>query len=151
MPFDELERRVADLRREGWAVDIGEPQSDVSLRRIEAALECSLRGTYRDFVLRFGHAFVTDDLVCGVVGSDPLADEPGNVVYETLRARAELGVPDGLIVIGRSHDDHGFAICLDLRNDGGVEPPVVRWDPSARGTVHWCDSFEKFLLEHRLA
>ncbi len=144
-----IEARLEIASSRGWGTGAGEAQPPSIVADVEILLEVRLPLEYKEFLHHFGYLSVTNRYVCGVVSPDLLAQEAGNVVYETLNARETLGIPRHLVVISRDHDDHGYAICLDLRTVE-CEAPVVCWDPSAGRTTRWYKSFEQFLLEHLL-
>jgi hypothetical protein len=144
-----IEARLQAISSRGWGTGVGESQPAAIVAEVESLLAVRLPPEYKEFLQHFGYLSVTDRYVCGIVSPDLSAQEAGNVVYETLNARESLGIPNHLVVISRDHDDHGYAICLDLR-DIEREAPVVCWDPSVRRTTRWYRSFEPFLLEHLL-
>jgi hypothetical protein len=135
---NDIEEALSRVRATGRVIDLGESQSDDAIQAIEARLAVELPDDYKQFIREYGFLMIADVAVTGVVTADPLTDETGNTVAETLRAR-ELGLPTQLIVVRA--DEEGYPLCIDA--SGAVITYAIgrgKITPSYR-------SFRDFLLE----
>ena len=102
--FTGLCDRLAGLG-EDWVHE--EPPTAEDLDRLEHALAGRLPPSYRAFLLAYGGGSFPSwhFRLCQVRRGDPLAEEDGQVFGQTLRNRAEYGMPLGRVVIEQQARD----------------------------------------------
>ena len=81
----------------------------------------------------------------GPVGGQALGQRPGGLCADTLRLRAEKGLPEHFLVI---QPDERFPYCLDTsRPPPEGEYPVVCYQFEAQRVEHLADTFVEWLVE----
>jgi hypothetical protein len=104
--------------------------STEDVARSEALLGATFPPSYRRFLTALGSCEAGSEEFLGVYRTAALGDTLLGTVTETLEARADLGLPDSLLVI--QFDGMGGLVSLDVsRLDEEGEAPVVAWDPGS--------------------
>ena len=147
-----VERVRRRLREHDRSCRIAGPVAETAISAAEEALGVTFPPSYRTFLRTFGgiaippHLGIVHDFV-GVTPS-PDADEVGDVVKQTLRARAERKLADHLVVVGMGAQYQEW-FCLDAsRAQANGEYPVLMFD--ARDNAldqQFYDDFGQMLAE----
>jgi hypothetical protein len=146
-----IEQLIVEIESLGEVFTWHGPQSEAGIAELEHALGVMLPLSYRAFLLRYGGGGIQAQIgISGIYNNEPLSMELETAYGDTLRMRAEWGLPPHLIVIERG-DEHFPPMCLDTsrRELDGEYPVVGFWLPS-RTVSH--DSYASFAtyLEHSL-
>jgi hypothetical protein len=143
--MDEAEKLIASLQAQGRQVWLAGPQTEETIAELERVLAVRLPPSYRAFLTQFGAVTVQGASVSGILGGQPLGQGPGGLYADTLRLRAENGLPDHLLVI---QPDDRFPYCLDIsRSSLEGEYPVVCYQFEAQRVEHLADTFAEWLVE----
>ncbi len=94
---------------------------------LEKLLKLSFPKSFKDFLQAYGGGGVVDAEISGIEDNDASLDYGGTVYGDTLVAREDYDLPDGLAVIFFRDDE--ICWCLDTRSVGlDVECPVVSYN-----------------------
>jgi hypothetical protein len=153
-PVERVRELVENLRRQG--VDVGVMEDDelpraADINGVEQALGVQFPEDYRVHLRTFGSIAIEPMIweTAVVERDDPLAEQAGDVYAETMSARQEHSLPEGLVVVSADPEGHDCD-CLDLRTPR-AGTPVVRFEFSS-GTVvqELAKSFTQY-VENELA
>lgn len=119
--MNRLMERIADVAGEVLAG----PQSQSRVAAAEARLNVRFPASYRQFLLKFGSGIIGSSEIYGITRDLEDSGIP-SVVWATLRARRDLGLPDAAVLVGYDGGE-GYYV-LDLSRAGPTgDVPVVRW------------------------
>jgi antitoxin YobK len=138
-----IEQLIAEIESLGEVFTWYAPATETSIAALEHAFEVRLPPSYRAFLARHGGGGIRAwKGVSGIWDNDPLDLNLGTAYGDTMRMRAERGMPNHLIVIARG-DEHFPPKCLDTsRSNSDGEYPVVAFSLMSRSIS--TDSFANF-------
>lgn len=140
--MDNIDKLVSQIYPDDIDIDFNGPQTEQSIETVEVALGYRLPPSYRQFVLEYGGSTI----ISGIYGNQPLAEHVGNVVFDTLRTRAD-GLADHYIVIYRDLDTEQV-VCLNaLESDCNGEYPVFMYDIYSNKYQLIADHFMNYIEE----
>jgi cell wall assembly regulator SMI1 len=147
-----IEQLIAEIEALGEVFTWYAPATEASIAALEQAFGVRLSPSYRAFLAHYGGGGIRAwKGISGIWNNDPLDLNLGTAYGDTVRMRAERGMPDHLIVVARG-DEHFPPICLDTSRPGpDGEYPVVAFFLMSR-TIS-TDSYTNFAeyLEEDLA
>lgn len=119
---------VAELDALGGTFWFG-PAPEQVIASAEEQLGCELPSSFKEFLRKTGGGGQSEQEISGVA-HDASEDEAGTIVGDTLRCRAEFGLPAGLVVVFFHFDE--VCWCLDTRSTVDGECPVVSYSLALR-------------------
>jgi hypothetical protein len=139
-------RLIEQLRAAGGEVDVSGAVGDAAIRQVEQALGVPLPASYRVFLREFGAIDVGMRTIGGIYWEDrPLVQIRGNVHWNTVQQREELGLREELLVLEIQEDE--WYACLDTAYERGGECPVRGIDrPPMKGNRVITRSFGAYVL-----
>ena len=123
-----VEQLIAEIQSLGEVFEWYAPATEASIAALEQAFGVRLPPSYRAFLARYGGGGIQAyDGISGIWNNNPLTLNLGTAYGDTMRMRAERGMPDHLIVIARG-DEHFPPMCLDTSRPGPEEEyPIVAY------------------------
>jgi len=134
-----LERSHHDVFWQGGA-------SAEAINELEALLGALLPASFRDFLVSYGGGGVVEEEISGIEDDAPVLENRGTVYGDTLRCRADYGLPAGLAVI--YCDDNDAVWCLATDEMANGECPVVSFDVFSKTNSPIAGDFRSFFLEY---
>ncbi len=120
------------------------------VREVESRLEVQLPADFVEFLTLVGGVMFGDSCINGVV--HPIEDPSGGLVFsETMRARAEYGLPARYVVLETEDDE--FFYCLDTASGNGTVPvmgielPRLHVETFAPNFTTYLNDFVTLLVE----
>lgn len=124
--MEAIDKLIEKARGSGTDVWIAGPATTADINAVECALQVEFPPSYREFLANYGAMSFGDSAVSGITDEGVLVGNGGSVHFDTLRLRAEAGLPVQLVVVG-VHED--WAYCLDTsRRMLGGECSVVNFE-----------------------
>lgn len=119
--------------------------SDEQITLLEERLSVNLPESFKEFLRYFGGGGVEDSEISGIEDNDASLDYGGTVLGDTLAAREDYDLPEGLAVI--FYEDEEICWCIDLRDQSNAE--IVSYDVfSKRIASKVSENFEAFFQEY---
>jgi hypothetical protein len=141
----DLEELFGELRSLEEKIEFNGAKSEELVTSLETALGVKFPPSYRQFLLNFGGAFLTGNIISGIYESAPLMPNEGSTFGDTQRYREVFGMPNYLIVVAPDED---APYCLDSREtDENGEMPVVCYTFHTKHIGVIAESFEEYLIE----
>lgn len=123
------------------------PKSEAAVAAAESSLGCSFPPSYRTFLRELGCGGFYGFEAYGLVSEGGSVQGVPDAVWMTKKARADLGLPESLVVIAA--DGMGGLYVLDTDCQGSdYECPVRVWETGPGLTEYVADSFGEFLLNN---
>jgi translation initiation factor RLI1 len=137
-----LIERIRKHDRVGLIVPVGMGVVDV----VQDALHVTFPKSYRVFLQTFGAVFIWNEYLSGITDSEkPLEVVRGNVYWDTIQTREEIGLPEHMVVVQVCDDE--FYQCLDTSQMKRGECPVLGIDrPPMRGRSVLAKNFTEHFL-----
>lgn len=125
------------------------PRPESMISAAENVLNLKLRGSYRDFLMRFGTGNIGSYEIFGITTGEFENSSVPNAVWYTLTERKTYNLPENLFIIYDTSSDELY--CLDFSEKKEIEPPVVSYAPGISMDYQEfrvvAQSFGDFLLE----
>lgn len=146
--MQEFNQLIEGVKKAGHEIFWFGPASDDQVSKLEDLLQLRLPESFKEFLKAYGGGGVIGAEISGIEENDASLDSGGTVYGDTLTAREDYELPDGLVVIFFRDDE--ICWCLDTTSEGpNGECPVVSYSLFHRKIDNKiADNFNDFLKEY---